>query len=148
MKIQIINGPNLNLLGIREPGIYGSCSFENFLSGLRAQYPDTEIDYYQSNIEGELIDKMQEVGFSCDGIVLNAGAYTHTSIALGDCIRSINAPVVEVHISNVHQREEFRHRSFISAACKGVICGFGLDSYRLAIEALAAEYKQPTREER
>lgn len=148
MKIQIINGPNLNLLGIREPGIYGSCSFENFLSGLRAQYPDTEIDYYQSNIEGELIDKMQEVGFSCDGIVLNAGAYTHTSIALGDCIRAINAPVVEVHISNVHQREEFRHRSFISAACKGVICGFGLDSYRLAIEALAAECKQQTRKEK
>ena len=148
MKIQIINGPNLNLLGIREPGIYGSCSFENFLSGLRVQYPDTEIDYYQSNIEGELIDKMQEVGFSCDGIVLNAGAYTHTSIALGDCIRAINAPVVEVHISNVHQREEFRHRSFISAACKGVICGFGLDSYRLAIEALAAECKQQTRKEK
>lgn len=148
MKIQIINGPNLNLLGIREPGIYGRCSFEDFLPGLRAQYPDTEIDYYQSNIEGELIDKMQEVGFSCDGIVLNAGAYTHTSIALYDCIRAINAPVVEVHISNVHQREEFRHRSFISAACKGVICGFGLDSYRLAIEALNAECKRQTSEEK
>ena len=136
MKIQIINGPNLNLLGVREPGIYGSESFEVFLPKLQERYPDIEIDYYQSNVEGELINKMQEVGFSCDGIVLNAGAYTHTSIALHDCIRSLRCPVIEVHISNVHQREEFRHRSMISAACKGVICGFGLDSYRLAIEAL------------
>jgi len=102
-------------------------------------YPDIEIDYYQSNVEGELIDKLQEVGFSYDGIVLNAGAYTHTSIALQDCIRSISAPVIEVHISNVHQREEFRHHSYISCACKGVICGFGLDSYRLAIEAMSVE---------
>ena len=136
MKIQIINGPNLNLLGVREPGIYGSESFEVFLPKLQERYPDIEIDYYQSNIEGELINKMQEVGFSCDGIVLNAGAYTHTSIALHDCIRSLRCPVIEVHISNVHQREEFRHKSMISAACKGVICGFGLDSYRLAIEAI------------
>ena len=135
MKIQIINGPNLNLLGVREPGIYGSESFEVFLPKLQERYPDIEIDYYQSNVEGELINKMQEVGFSCDGIVLNAGAYTHTSIALHDCIRSLRCPVIEVHISNVHQREEFRHKSMISAACKGVICGFGLDSYRLAIEA-------------
>ncbi|MCR5472128.1 MAG: type II 3-dehydroquinate dehydratase [Prevotella sp.] len=137
MKIQIINGPNLNLLGVREPGIYGSESFEVFLPKLQERYPDIEIDYYQSNVEGELINKMQEVGFSCDGIVLNAGAYTHTSIALHDCIRSLKCPVIEVHISNVHQREEFRHKSMISAACKGVICGFGLDSYRLAIEALS-----------
>jgi 3-dehydroquinate dehydratase-2 len=137
MKIQIINGPNLNLLGVREPGIYGSESFEVFLPKLQERYPDIEIDYYQSNIEGELINKMQEVGFTCDGIVLNAGAYTHTSIALHDCIRSLKCPVIEVHISNVHQREEFRHKSMISAACKGVICGFGLDSYRLAIEALS-----------
>ncbi|UKK53808.1 type II 3-dehydroquinate dehydratase [Prevotella sp. E2-28] len=136
MKIQIINGPNLNLLGVREPGIYGSESFEVFLPKLQERYPDIEIDYYQSNVEGELINKMQEVGFTCDGIVLNAGAYTHTSIALHDCIRSLKCPVIEVHISNVHQREEFRHKSMISAACKGVICGFGLDSYRLAIEAL------------
>jgi 3-dehydroquinate dehydratase-2 len=136
MKIQIINGPNLNLLGVREPGIYGSESFEVFLPKLQERYPDIEIDYYQSNVEGELINKMQEVGFSCDGIVLNAGAYTHTSIALHDCIRSLKCPVIEVHISNVHQREEFRHKSMISAACKGVICGFGLDSYRLAIEAI------------
>jgi 3-dehydroquinate dehydratase-2 len=139
MKIQIINGPNLNLLGKREPGIYGSSSFDDYLVKLRARYPDIVIDYYQSNIEGELIDKMQEVGFTCDGIVLNAGAYTHTSIALQDCIRSLKAPVVEVHISNVHQREEFRHRSMISCACRGVICGFGLDSYRLAIEALSID---------
>ena len=136
MKIQIINGPNLNLLGKREPGIYGSSSFDDYLPKLRALFPDAEIDYYQSNIEGELIDKMQEVGFSCDGIVLNAGAYTHTSVALQDCIRSLKAPVIEVHISNVHKREEFRHKSMISCACLGVICGFGLDSYRLAVEAL------------
>ena len=136
MKILIVNGPNLNLLGVREPGIYGSSSFEQYLPQLRAKYPDVEIAYYQSNIEGELINKLQEVGFSYDGIVLNAGAYTHTSIALQDCIRSLKAPVIEVHISNVHQREEFRHKSMISCACKGVILGFGLDSYRLAIEAL------------
>lgn len=136
MKIQIVNGPNLNLLGVREPGIYGSDSFESYLSKLREQYPEVEIEYYQSNVEGELINKIQEVGFSFDGIVLNAGAYTHTSIALHDCIRAIKCPVVEVHISNVHQREDFRHHSFISAACKGVICGFGLNSYRLAIEGL------------
>ncbi|WP_337948657.1 type II 3-dehydroquinate dehydratase [Prevotella pectinovora] len=136
MKIQIVNGPNLNLLGVREPGIYGSDFFESYLPKLREQYPDVEIEYYQSNVEGELINKIQEVGFSFDGIVLNAGAYTHTSIALHDCIRAIKCPVVEVHISNVHQREDFRHHSFISAACKGVVCGFGLNSYRLAIEGL------------
>lgn len=135
-KILIMNGPNLNLLGIREPGVYGSISFDDYLPKLRAQYPAISIEYYQSNIEGCLIDKLQEVGFSYDGVALNAGAYTHTSVALLDCIRSIKTPVVEVHISNVHQREEFRHRSMIAASCKGVICGFGLDSYRLAIEAL------------
>jgi len=138
MRIQIINGPNLNLLGKREPGIYGQQSFEDYLQQLRAQYPDVQIDYYQSNVEGELINKMQEVGFDYDGIVLNAGAYTHTSIALQDCIRSLKCPVIEVHISNVHQREEFRHKSMISCACKGVICGFGMNSYRLAVEALKA----------
>ena len=137
MKIQIINGPNLNLLGRREPGIYGSSSFEDYLTTLRERYPDVQIDYYLSNLEGELINKMQEVGFTYDGIVLNAGAYTHTSIALQDCIRSLKSPVIEVHISNVHQREEFRHKSMLSCACKGVILGFGLDSYRLAIEALS-----------
>ena len=138
MKIQIINGPNLNLLGIREPGIYGNSSFDTYLQQLRDLYPDIQINYYQSNVEGELINKMQETGFAggYDGIVLNAGAYTHTSVALHDCIRSLKCPVIEVHISNVHQREAFRHKSMISAACKGVICGFGLDSYRLAVEAL------------
>lgn len=140
MKILIVNGPNLNLLGQREPGIYGSESFEQYLIELRHRYPNIEIEYYQSNVEGELIDKLQQEGFlaqpAVDGIVLNAGAYTHTSIALHDCIRSLRTPVIEVHISNVHQREEFRHRSYLSPVCKGVICGFGLDSYRLAIEAL------------
>ena len=142
MKIQIINGPNLNLLGTREPGIYGSSTFDSYLEELRAQYPDMQIDYYQSNIEGYLIDKMQQTGFSYDGIVLNAGAYTHTSVALQDCIRSLRCPVVEVHISNVHKREEFRHKSMISCACLGVIAGFGLDSYRLAIEALTRHKEQ------
>ena len=134
-KILIINGPNLNLLGRREPDVYGNTSFEAYLDQIRADFPQYEITSYQSNIEGELINKLQAVGFQCDGIVLNAGAYTHTSIALADCIRAISAPVVEVHISNVHQREAFRHQSMIAAACRGVICGFGLDSYRLAIES-------------
>ncbi|MBO4821948.1 MAG: type II 3-dehydroquinate dehydratase [Prevotella sp.] len=138
MRIQIVNGPNLNLLGVREPGIYGSDSFETYLPLLRSRYPDVEIEYYQSNIEGEMIDKMQAVGFDYDGIILNAGAYTHTSVALHDCIRALKTPVVEVHISNVHKREPFRHHSMISSACTGVICGFGLDSYRLALEALLA----------
>lgn len=136
MKILIMNGPNLNQLGVREPGIYGSSSFDSYLTELRKRYPAIEIEYYQSNIEGCMIDKLQEVGFTYDGIVLNAGAYTHTSIALQDCIRSLKSPVVEVHISNVHKREEFRHHSFLSPVCQGVICGFGLDSYRLAIESL------------
>ncbi len=135
-KIQIINGPNLNLLGTREPSIYGDSSFEGFLKALQARYPRCEISYFQSNIEGELINKIHEVGFSYDGIVLNAGAYTHTSIALLDAIKAVSTPVVEVHISNVHAREEFRHVSMISAACKGVVLGFGLDSYRLAVEGL------------
>ncbi len=135
MKIQIINGPNINLLGRREPGIYGSTSFESYLEELRLRFPQVEIDYYQSNVEGFMIDKIHEVGFSYDGIILNAGAYTHTSIALQDAIRAIKTPVVEVHISNVHTREEFRHRSMISCACRGVILGFGLDSYRLALES-------------
>ena len=136
MRIQIINGPNLNLLGVREPAIYGKKGFEEFLHVLQNSYPDVCIDYYQSNVEGELINKIHEVGFDLDGIVLNAGAYTHYSLALMDAIKSVNTPVIEVHISNVHQREEYRHHSVISSACKGVICGFGLDSYRLAVEAL------------
>jgi len=137
-KIQIINGPNLNLLGRREPGVYGSRSFDDYLAELRTQYPDVQLDYFQSNHEGDLIDCIHACGFEADGIVLNAGAYTHTSVALHDALRAVPAPAVEVHISNVHQREEFRHKSLISAACRGVICGFGLDSYRLAVEALLA----------
>lgn len=142
MWIQIINGPNINLLGKREPSIYGSVSFEDYLAELRAKYPEVQIDYYQSNVEGELIDKIQQVGFDADGIILNAGAYTHTSIALQDAIRAVKSPVVEVHISNVHAREAFRHVSMISCACLGVICGFGLNSYRLALEALADVIKR------
>lgn len=136
-KILILNGPNLNLLGVREPGIYGTCSFDDYLPVLRSRFPEVELHYYQSNVEGELINKMQEVGFTFDGIVLNAGAYTHTSVALLDCIRSLRCPVIEVHISNVHQREEFRHHSMISAGCKGVVCGFGLKGYELAIEGVS-----------
>lgn len=136
MKIQIINGPNINLLGKREPSIYGTQSFEDYLVELQKCYPDVDFEYFQSNIEGEIINKIHEVGFDYDGIVLNAGAYTHTSIALQDAIRAVSSPVVEVHISNVYSREEFRHKSMISCACIGVICGFGLKSYRLAIEAL------------
>ena len=134
-KSQIINGPNLNLLGKREPTVYGNSSFEDYLDTLRARYPQCEIAYYQSNVEGEMINKIHEVGFTYDGIVLNAGAYTHTSIALHDAIKAVTTPVVEVHISNVHARESFRHVSMLSAACKGVILGFGLDSYRLAVES-------------
>ena len=138
-KILIVNGPNLNVLGVREPSIYGHDSFESYMPQLRADFPDVKIKYYQSNVEGELINKLQEVGFEYDGIVLNAGAYTHTSIALLDCIRSLRCPVVEVHISNVHAREEFRHKSMISAACLGVICGFGLAGYKMAIEGLLGQ---------
>lgn len=143
MKIQVLNGPNINLLGKREPGIYGSRSFDDYLVELRAAFPDVQIDYYQSNVEGELINRIHEIGFDYDGIVLNAGAYTHTSIALQDALRAVKAPAIEVHISNVHKREEFRHKSMISCACVGVICGFGLNSYRLALQALidAAEGK-------
>jgi 3-dehydroquinate dehydratase-2 len=139
MKIQIINGPNLNLLGRREPGIYGSSTFDSYFKELKEKYPDLSLEYFQSNVEGEIINKIHEVGFSFDGIVLNAGAYTHTSIALYDAIKSVETPVIEVHISNVHAREEFRHTSMISAACKGVIAGFGLDSYRLALESFAGK---------
>ena len=141
MKIQIINGPNINLLGKREPTVYGSRSFDDYLKELVERYPQVEFSYYQSNVEGEMINKIHEVGFDYDGIVLNAGAYTHTSIALQDAIRAVTTPVIEVHISNVHQREEFRHKSMISCACVGVICGFGLDSYRLGVEALLENVK-------
>lgn len=136
MKILILNGPNINLLGKREPGIYGNRGFADYFDELKKTFPEVEFDFYQSNVEGEMINKIHEVGFSWDGIVLNAGAYTHTSIALQDAIKAVETPVVEVHISNVHKREEFRHKSMISCACLGVICGFGLDSYRLGVEAL------------
>ena len=138
MQIAIINGPNLNLLGIREPHLYGTRDFEDYMEELSTVFADVDFEYCQSNHEGDIIDWLQEYGFSADGIVLNAGGYTHTSVAIRDAIEAISAPVVEVHISNVHQREAFRHKSMISASCKGVICGFGLDSYRLAIEALKA----------
>ena len=138
-RILIMNGPNLNLLGKRETEIYGVHDFKSYLEKLRERYPDVRIDFFQSNMEGALIDKLHEAGFGkCDGIILNAGAYTHTSIAIMDAIKAISTPVIEVHISNVHQREEFRHKSLIARACRGVICGFGLDSYRLALEAFLA----------
>ena len=134
MNIQIINGPNLNLLGVREKTIYGDSSFEDYLVTLRKRYANITINYYQSNVEGEIINKLHEVGFSCDGIVINAGAYTHTSVAISDAIAGIKTPVIEVHISNVYKREEFRHKSLLAANCRGVIAGFGMDSYRLAVE--------------
>ena len=137
MKLLIVNGPNLNRLGNREPGIYGSQTMDDCLQALRLRYPDDEIAYFQSNVEGLLIDRLQQAADEgVEGVALNAGAYTHTSIALHDCIRSLPFPVVELHISNVHRREAFRHHSVLAAACAGVIFGFGTDSYRLAIEAL------------
>lgn len=134
-KLIIINGPNLNLLGKREPNIYGSLSFTDFLGQIKDKYSNLKIDYFQSNIEGEIIDKLQEVGFSYDGIILNAAAYTHTSVGIGDAVKAIQTPVVEVHISNTFAREEFRHQSFISPNARGVILGFGLQSYELAIQS-------------
>lgn len=136
MKIQIINGPNLNLLGKREPDTYGNQSFEEFLETLKNRFPKTELNYFQSNIEGELVTRLQEVGFSYDGIILNAGGYTHTSVALHDAIAAIKTPVVEVHISNIYAREEFRHKSLITSKCAGLITGFGLEGYALAITFL------------
>ncbi len=135
MKIQIINGPNLNLLGKREPGIYGSEGFESFYKQLSVKYPEVELSYYQSNVEGEIINKLHEIGFDYDGIVLNAGAYTHTSVAIADAIAGIKTPVIEVHISNVYAREEFRHHSMMAKNCKGIITGFGLMSYELALKS-------------
>ena len=133
MKIIIINGPNLNLLGKREPGIYGNLDFETFLSQLKAGFPGVDLDYYQSNLEGKIVDKLQEVGYSYDGIVLNAAAYTHTSIAIADAIAAIDTPVLEIHISNIHGREAFRQKSMISGNCIGMIAGLGLKGYQLAL---------------
>lgn len=136
MKIAIINGPNLNLTGIREPDTYGNTGFDTYIPQLRSEFPEHEIVYYQSNVEGEIINVLHEAGFSSDGIILNAGAYTHTSVAIGDAVKAIKAPVIEVHMSNVWAREEFRQRSFVSPAARGVIAGFGLGSYRLALLSL------------
>jgi len=135
MKILILNGPNLNLLGKREPEVYGDQTFEDYFEVLQSKFKDVDLEYYQSNIEGEIISKIQEVGFSYDGIVLNAASYTHTSVGIGDAVKAIETPVVEVHISNTHKRESFRHVSYISAGAKGVILGFGLQSYDLAVES-------------
>lgn len=135
MKVLIINGPNLNLLGKREPSVYGNQDFDSFFNSLKTKFLSVELEYFQSNIEGEIINKLQEVGFSHDGIILNAGAYTHTSIGIGDCIKAIVTPVIEVHISNTFSRESFRHQSYISPNAKGVIIGFGLQSYELAIQS-------------
>ena len=140
MKIIIINGPNLNLLGKREPEVYGSKTFEDYFSGLKKKYADIDLEYYQSNVEGEIINKLHETGFSYDGIILNAGGYTHTSVAIADAVAAIKTPVIEVHISNIHAREEYRHNSLIAKNCKGVITGFGMDSYRLAVEALSISH--------
>ena len=137
MKIIIINGPNLNLLGKREPEVYGNLSFEDYFKTLELKFPQFELEYFQSNIEGELINKLQEAGFSYDGIVLNAASYTHTSVGIGDAVKAIETAVVEVHISNTMQREEYRHNSFISPAAKGVILGFGLKSYELALQSFS-----------
>lgn len=133
MRITIINGPNLNLLGKREPDVYGNQSFEQYFAGLREKFPEIEFDYFQSNVEGELIDKLQQAGFTADGIILNPGGYTHTSVAIGDAIAAIKAPVIEVHISNVHAREEFRRLSHVSARARGTISGLGLKGYELAV---------------
>lgn len=135
MKIIIINGPNLNLLGLREPSVYGSTTFEAYFNDLKSKYADVELSYFQSNIEGELIDKIHETGFSYDGIILNAAAYTHTSVGIGDAVKGVQTPVVEVHISNVYQRESFRHTSYIAPNVKGIIAGFGLQSYELALRS-------------
>lgn len=136
MKILIINGPNLNLLGRREPMIYGNLTFDEFMEGLVKKYADIELEYYQSNIEGEIIDKLHETGFDYNGIIINAGAYTHTSVAIGDAVNAIETPVIEVHISNVYSREDYRHVSYIAPNARGVIAGFGLQSYELALESL------------
>lgn len=135
MKLIIINGPNLNLLGKREPEIYGVLSFEQYFEKLKTKFPQYSIEYFQSNIEGELVNKIQEVGFSFDGIIINAGGYTHTSVAIADAIGSVKTPAIEVHISNIFAREDYRHVSILGSKCKGSISGFGLDSYRLAIES-------------
>jgi len=134
MKISIINGPNLNLLGVREPSVYGNRTFDDYLVELKQAFPQVEFDYFQSNIEGEIIDHIQQVGFSYDGLVINAGGYSHTSVAIHDALASVNTPVIEVHISNIYAREEYRRHSLLSDACKGIVCGLGLEGYRYAVQ--------------
>ena len=141
-RIEIINGPNLNLTGLREPEIYGRVTMEEMVSGLRERFPEVEIGYYQSNVEGEIINRLHEVGFSADGIVLNAGGYSHTSVAIHDAIAAITTPVVEVHISNIFAREEYRRHSLLSDVCRGVVCGFGLEGYRFAVESFLNDGQQ------
>lgn len=143
MVIHIINGPNLNLVGVREPEVYGNRSLDQYLQELAERFPEHTIDVFQSNIEGEIVDRLQQVGFDDCGIVLNAGGYTHTSVAIADAVAAITAPVVEVHISNIYSREPFRHKSLLSPVCKGIVAGFGLDSYRLALLSLLPPIKQP-----
>lgn len=136
MKIAIVNGPNLNLQGVREPSIYGHATFEDVMRQLRETFPQVDFEYFQSNVEGVLIDKLQELGFSCQGVVINAGGYSHTSVALHDALVAMPAPAVEVHVSNIFAREEYRHHSLLTSACRGMVCGLGLEGYRLAVEAL------------
>lgn len=138
-KIEIINGPNLNLTGIREPEVYGSTTMEEYLAELRKQFPEVEIGYYQSNVEGELIDRIQQVGFGVDGLIVNMGGYSHTSVALRDALLAVTAPAVEVHLSNIFSREEYRHHSFITSACLGMVCGLGLKGYEMALSALVGD---------
>lgn len=138
-KIEIINGPNLNLTGIREPEVYGSTTMEEYLAELRKQFPEVEIGYYQSNVEGELIDRIQQVGFGVDGLIVNMGGYSHTSVALRDALLAVTAPAVEVHLSNIFSREEYRHHSLITSACRGMICGLGLKGYEMALSALVGD---------
>ena len=135
-RIEIINGPNLNLTGLREPSVYGCVTMEEFVKGLRARFPEVDMGYYQSNVECELIDRIQQAGFACDGLVVNLGGYSHTSVALRDALLAVPAPAVEVHISNIFAREEYRHHSFVTSACRGMVCGLGLQGYELAIRSL------------
>ncbi len=141
-RIEIINGPNLNLTGVRQPEIYGTVTMEQMVAGLRERFPQVEIGYYQSNVEGEIINRLHEVGFSADGIVLNAGGYSHTSVGIHDAIAAITSPVIEVHISNIYAREEYRRHSLLSDVCRGVVCGLGLEGYRFAVESFLNDGQQ------
>ena len=141
-KIEIINGPNLNLVGVREPEIYGDTTMEDYIANLRQHFPEVQIGYFQSNVEGEIINRIQEVGFSADGIIINAGGYSHTSVAIHDAIAAVPAPAIEVHISNIFAREEYRHHSLLTSACRGIVCGLGLQGYELALSAFLRDCKK------